>query len=34
MGGSAVRVYARLARASVFVSLIVAAVFAAGWKWG
>jgi hypothetical protein len=33
MGGSAVRVYARLARASVLVSLIVAAV-AAGWKWG
>lgn len=34
MGESAVRVYSRLARASVLVSLLVAAVFAAGWKWG
>jgi hypothetical protein len=34
MGGSTVRIYARLARASVLVSLIVAAAFAAGWKWG
>jgi hypothetical protein len=34
MGGSTVRVYARLARVSVLASLVFAAVLAAGWKWG